>query len=112
VRLVSVAERQSCEQHPRRWQTEKLADGFVPVRPCFLRTGVQTRLAREQHHRLHEHTQVYPLRWPHLPIDQHEHAYGSVPELEVAGDEGLARGLVLAADVHGAVHVLATLEPS
>src|SRR5690606_37035482 len=98
------------EKHQLFRQSEKFVDGHVPDRPGFLRRGVETMFARNQHDRLHEEAEIDPLAKAHLAVNGEENGYRRIEETEVLRKLLKAARLVLARNANGCIHILTAFE--
>ena len=77
--------------------------------PELLGAGVEAVFLGQQHHRLHVHAHVRPLRRTQAAMDAEEEAHRGAEEVEVLGQLGEAPRPVVATDADGAIKVLAAL---
>ena len=110
--FISVAQRHAGKQHVVLRQAHEVAHGLRIAGPVFLGAGVQAALGGQQHHRLHVHPQVRPLRRAQLAVQAEEQADGRAKQVAVLGQLPQAGRLVLARDADGGVEILAVLKPA
>lgn len=105
-----MAECHPAEHHLLVGKREEGRGRLVPEGPGLDAAADEPVGAREQHHGLHIHAEVGPLRRPHAAIHRNDQSDGSAEEFEIAGILAIARRTVLAGNAEGAVEQRADLE--
>src|SRR5450432_4876984 len=111
-RVVAIAQRQTAKQHQGRIDAQEFHHFFVPNGPRFLRAGLQSLLARQQHQVLDEHAEVGPLRWSHDAVEEKKHPDRRTEEIVVLRELAMPGRLVIAPHADERVQVLAVLVAS
>ena len=104
---IGIAQRHSAMDDAVRAVAEELAEEAVDSGPGLLRAGGEAALPGEQHQGLLEHAEMGPLRPVEDAVEREDEEDGRAESVEVTGELGAPRRLVLAGNVECRVERLA-----